>query len=701
MIKVSVVLPVYNVAEYLYHSLSCLANQTLKEIEIICVDDGSTDSSVTILQEFANKDSRFKVILNKHSFAGGARNAGLLAASGEYIMFLDPDDYYDVTMLESLYTKITEDKTDMLICGIYMVHENHIQYCLPSYKWYINDFYNNKIFTVDDIKDDIWFFMVYPYNKIYRRDFIIKNQIKFQEISNTNDASFAFETFIAADKISMTNERYYYYRAFRPGNTRLTKGKNLNCVIEAYEHSYKVCSKYPNFEKVKDGFNTIIISSLIHHLCNYCGEEDPNKAFYYNYVQEYLKNNFYNNKTVQNLLKDFNCYQYMAAFVILNNSYKKYVKIANNKGYLLKRQIGPFDTTLKFLNIKLYDHFYNIRKEKYQIFGLDILKYKFNDNTLSKYILGIKVSQKEKIKPEIENYFRYIKNRLNPDCKFVYIINEHLGETFLLSTMIEQLFHKDNIQKATFVVQSEAQKEVLNLFVDKNKIESVIVLSTSRNIRINSSLFIEDTKQVDDITYRVLLPETFWRFSEVGEKHYLERICENLDLDPNKMLVKANISSAVEADTISLARENGLNLNDFIYLSPEAISVQEIPYEFWENLVIRLQGLGYDIYLNSCNGKYCFKDVKTFKTTVSQTYVLAQKSKFIISMRSGLFEIIASAKKVPAICLYNGDNRITRNSIKNMKMLDYDKLVEFDYDTDSEILNKILANIKKDENINV
>ena len=701
MIKVSVILPVYNVAEYLYHSLSCLANQTLKEIEIICVDDGSTDTSVSILQKFANNDSRFKVILNKHSFAGGARNAGLLVASGEYIMFLDPDDYYDVTMLESLYKKITEDKTDMLICGIYMVHENHIQYCLPSYKSYINDFYNDKIFTVDDIKDDLWFFMVYPYNKIYKRDFLNKNKIKFQEISNTNDASFAFETFIAADKISMTNERYYYYRAFRPGNTRLTKGKNLNCVIEAYEHSTNVCSKYSNFKKVENGFKTIIISSLIHHLCNYCGYYEPDKVFYYNYVQEYLKNHFSSNKIVQNSLKDFNCYQYMVAQTILHKNYKKFVKIVNNKGHLLKEQIGPFDTTLKFLNIKLYNHFYNIWKEKYKIFGLDVLKYKLNDNTLSKYILGIKISEKLKIKPEIENYFRYIKNRLNADSKSVYVINEHLGETFLLSTMIDQLFGKDKIEKTTFVVQSEAQKEVLNLFIDSSKIETIIVFPTTTDIKINTSLFIKNIKSVDDVTYRVLMPETFWRSPKVGEKHYLELICENLDLDSNKMQVKTNISSAVEADTISLAKQNCLNLNNFIYLSPESISVQGIPKKFWKNLVMRLQELGYDIYLNSCNGKYCFKDVKTFKTTISQTYILAQKAKFIIGMRSGLFEIITSTKKVPAICLYNGDNRITRNSIKNIKMLDYNKLLEYDYEMDSEILDKILANIRKDDNADV
>lgn len=105
MIKVSVILPVYNVSEYLYQSLSCLVNQTMKEIEIICVDDGSSDNSVEIIKDFISTDNRVKLVMNKHSFAGGARNAGLKIAQGKYVMFLDPDDYYDVTMIESLYKK--------------------------------------------------------------------------------------------------------------------------------------------------------------------------------------------------------------------------------------------------------------------------------------------------------------------------------------------------------------------------------------------------------------------------------------------------------------------------------------------------------------------------------------------------------------------------------------------------------------------
>ena len=103
MCLVSVILPVYNVDEYLNHSLDCLVNQTLKDIEIICVDDSSNDSSAEIIKSYSLKDNRVKYIYQEHSFAGGARNRGLEEAQGKYVIFLDPDDYYDITMWNRYY----------------------------------------------------------------------------------------------------------------------------------------------------------------------------------------------------------------------------------------------------------------------------------------------------------------------------------------------------------------------------------------------------------------------------------------------------------------------------------------------------------------------------------------------------------------------------------------------------------------------
>lgn len=393
MCKLSIILPVYNVASYLRHSLECLINQSFKDIEIICVDDGSSDDSVNIIKSFVEKDQRVKLLINEHSYAGGARNAGLEISQGDYVMFLDPDDYYDVTMCEDLYNKIVNDNSDILICGVYEVLENCIKYTPPSYMAKINSLFDNKIFTIDDIGDDIWFFLVYPYNKIYKKKFLIENNIKFQLIKNTNDASFAFESLIAAGRISLLNKAYYYYRAFRPNNTRLKKSESLDCVVQAYEYAYEKCRNYPNFFKVELGFQAVIIASLIWHLHTYCSIYDEKYESFYNYIRKILEKDFLYNSNLKLKLKEFNFYDFCLANVILKNDYKNFVKKINQKCFL-KISLTGSTYTIKCLSMSLYSYYYSCDKEKYSILGIPVYKKKISTNKMSKYILGIKISEK-------------------------------------------------------------------------------------------------------------------------------------------------------------------------------------------------------------------------------------------------------------------------------------------------------------------
>lgn len=103
--KVSVVIPVYNVADYLSECLNSILNQTLEDIEVICVDDGSTDGSLDILRHYEEHDMRLQVLTQKHMTAGAARNTGLDRARGEYVIFLDADDFFAPDMLEKTYAR--------------------------------------------------------------------------------------------------------------------------------------------------------------------------------------------------------------------------------------------------------------------------------------------------------------------------------------------------------------------------------------------------------------------------------------------------------------------------------------------------------------------------------------------------------------------------------------------------------------------
>ena len=114
MAKVSVIIPVYNVEPYLKQCMDSVVGQTLKDIEIICVDDGSTDGSLDILKEYATEDSRIQIIEQKNAGAGAARNNGMRHATGKYLSFLDSDDFFEPRMLEKAYDLAEKDQADFV-----------------------------------------------------------------------------------------------------------------------------------------------------------------------------------------------------------------------------------------------------------------------------------------------------------------------------------------------------------------------------------------------------------------------------------------------------------------------------------------------------------------------------------------------------------------------------------------------------------
>jgi len=115
MIKVSVIVPVYNCENYLSEMLDSILNQSMKEIEVICVDDGSTDGSAQILKEYADKDARVTVLTQENAGAGIARNAGIKIAQGKYLSILDSDDWFEPDMLEKAYQKCEQDRADLCV----------------------------------------------------------------------------------------------------------------------------------------------------------------------------------------------------------------------------------------------------------------------------------------------------------------------------------------------------------------------------------------------------------------------------------------------------------------------------------------------------------------------------------------------------------------------------------------------------------
>lgn len=211
--KVSIIIPIYNPDNLLYKCLDSAANQTLKEIEVICVDDGSSDNSPEILDEYAKKDSRFKIIHQKNQGAGIARNNAINQSEGEYILFLDADDWIEQDMCKKLYSHSTQLNSDIVIFDtLWHTAYNKISTCpyfsnkefTENYKSITFDYHFIKNKLMDNRLGAIW-------SKFYKSSFIKDNTIQFPKHKIYNNVEFHFKTVLLAKNISYMPETFYHY----------------------------------------------------------------------------------------------------------------------------------------------------------------------------------------------------------------------------------------------------------------------------------------------------------------------------------------------------------------------------------------------------------------------------------------------------------------------------------------------------------
>ncbi len=207
-ILVSVVVPIYNVEKYLQKCLTSICNQTYKNLEILLINDGTKDNSLKICNETAKKDERIKVISQKNGGLSKARNTGLKEATGEYICFIDSDDFVDSHYIEYMLTNILENDADICACDFYYINEN-------GDTWSKNIIKSNQIFTnieaICDILSEEQTTEVMTWNKLYKRNLFIDNNIIFP-VGKLNEDNFTtYKLYYFSKKITLINDKLYYY----------------------------------------------------------------------------------------------------------------------------------------------------------------------------------------------------------------------------------------------------------------------------------------------------------------------------------------------------------------------------------------------------------------------------------------------------------------------------------------------------------
>ena len=269
--KVSVIIPVYNVEEYLRECLDSVVNQTLKEIEIICVDDGSTDNSLEILKEYAKKDSRITVITQQNLHAGVARNAGLAVAKGEYLSFLDSDDFFELNMLEETYSKAKIDNAEIIIFGNYVYDQ--IKQADVRKTSFLEKYMQKSPFSPEEFSKDL-FLISNPnaWTKLFKRITIKTNNVFFENYISCNDITFVDTMLTLAKKISLINNPYVHYRINTKINISADRGGKASCFIYAVKKLENNLKKHQKYEIYKKSLETRIDKSFNWEL-NQCNEQ--------------------------------------------------------------------------------------------------------------------------------------------------------------------------------------------------------------------------------------------------------------------------------------------------------------------------------------------------------------------------------------------------------------------------------------------
>ena len=234
-IKVSVILPVYNGEKYIKKCMESLISQTLKEIEIICVDDGSVDGTLEALKKYENLDN-VTVITQENAGAGAARNKGISYAKGEYLSFLDADDIFEKDMLEVAYNKAVEDKADMVVFNSDQYYEETQEYKkadwtlryakIPPYTPFKHRQMTDNVFKV---------FVGWAWDKLFLKEFVDRYALKFQEQRTSNDMFFVFMATVLSNRITVVPKDKVLVHQRRNNAVSLsnTREKSWQCFHEA------------------------------------------------------------------------------------------------------------------------------------------------------------------------------------------------------------------------------------------------------------------------------------------------------------------------------------------------------------------------------------------------------------------------------------------------------------------------------------
>lgn len=285
MVKVSVIVPIYGVEKYLREALDSVLNQTLSDIEIILIDDGSKDNCPQIIDEYAKKDSRIIAIHKENGGYGNAVNTGLERATGEYVAIFEPDDYLELSAYEIMYKQAKKLDLDICTSGFYVYNSKESE-SYQNTKWQneqenIEEYPSDRAFTIKEFPK---LFIIHAslWTKLFKRSFLLENNIKVNSTQGASYQDFPFmaETMCRASRIGVVHEYLYHWRV-EPTQNSSTSRKDARLMIMADQ-----CEEVKRIVK-EQGLYDILKEPMYRHFTS------ANYAFYkvvkFSVKKEYFK----------------------------------------------------------------------------------------------------------------------------------------------------------------------------------------------------------------------------------------------------------------------------------------------------------------------------------------------------------------------------------------------------------------------------
>ncbi len=260
--KVSIIVPVYNVENYLRECLDSLINQTFEDFEIICVNDGSSDSSLDILNEYASNDNRIRIITQENAGPSNARNNGLDNAAGDYIYFMDSDDILDLNAIKELYDLAVEKDLDLVIFKLISFDdETKEQFTSNYYEMeFLTKSVPDKVFSHGDLTpQDVYKIAVSPPGKLFRRDLI--GDLRFPEGLLFEDNPFFVECMFKAKRVYFY-DKYLYNRRIRRNSITTSYNKDNMDFIPISNMLIDLTKQYGLYDEYKEGLFEKILTNI-------------------------------------------------------------------------------------------------------------------------------------------------------------------------------------------------------------------------------------------------------------------------------------------------------------------------------------------------------------------------------------------------------------------------------------------------------